>query len=93
MVSEIKTENLATGILDFQKILYKMIRAGKADEFLPCQILFICQLQLAGDKFPTNREKFIKRFGKMAPCRSAMKAMSKRWALYVKNWATYIDFH
>ena len=52
--------------------------AGKAGEFLPCESMFVCQLRLAGDKLPTIREKFMKRFGKMAPCRSAMKAMAKR---------------
>ena len=51
---------------------YKMIRAGKAGEFLPCERLFFCQL-----KFLTIKEKFMKRFGKMVPCRSAMRAMAK----------------
>ena len=69
----------------FSKLLDKMTRAGRADEFLPCERMFICQLKLAGDKFPTIREKFTKRFGKMAPCRSAMKAMAKKGALYIEN--------
>ena len=52
------------------------------------------------DKFPTIREKVMKRFEKMLPCGSAMKAMGKRWAhesyykrwaLHLKNWSSYID--
>ena len=52
MVKEIKGENLGTGILYFSDFLYKMTRAGKAGEFLPCERMFICQLRLAGDKSP-----------------------------------------
>ena len=66
MVKEIKGENLGTGILYFSDFLYKMTRAGKAGEFLPCERMFVCQLKLAGDKFPTIREKFMKRVGSPA---------------------------
>ena len=59
------------------RFLYKMTMAGKAGEFLLCEIMFVCQLKLVGDKFTTPRKKFMKGFGKMAPCRSAMKAMAK----------------
>ena len=38
-----------------------MIRAGKAGEFFPCERMFVCQLKLAVDKFPTIREKFMKK--------------------------------
>ena len=78
MALEIKGENLGTGLLYFPDFLYKMTEAGKTAEFLPFERMFICQLKLAGDKFPTIREKFMKMFGKMASCWSAMKAMFKR---------------
>ena len=78
MMKEIKWENLGTGILYFPDFLYKMTSAAKAGKFLPCEGMFVCQLKLAGDKFPTIWEKFMKRFGKTAPCRSAMKTMAKR---------------
>ena len=70
--------NFGTGILYFPDFLHKVIRAGKVGEFLPCERLFVCQLKLAGDKFPTIWEKFMKRFGKMAPCWSAMIAVAKK---------------
>ena len=35
--------------------------------------MFVCQLKLAGDNFPSIKRKFQERFGKLAPCRSAMK--------------------
>ena len=57
-----------------------MTRAGKAGEFLPSVRMLVCQLKLAGDKFLTIREKFMKRFGKMAPCMFALKAMAKNLA-------------
>ena len=75
-----KGENLGTGILYFPDFLHQVTRACKRGEFLPCERMFVCQLKLAGDKFPTIREKFMKRFWKMTPCRSAIKAMAKRWA-------------
>ena len=72
-----KEENLGTSILYLPDFLYKMTWAGKVGEFSPCERLLVCQLKLAGDKFPTIREKFMKGFGKMTHCRSAMKAMAK----------------
>ena len=63
---EIKEENLGTGILHFPDFLSKMTSVGKAGEFLPCERMFVCQLKLAGVKFPTIREKFMKRFGSPA---------------------------
>ena len=66
---------LSLAIRIFHFILSK---DGKAGEFLPFERMFVCQLKLAGAKFLTIREKFMKRFGKMAPCRSAMKAMAKK---------------
>ena len=68
MVQEGKGENLGTGILYFPDFLYKRTKAGKSGEFLLFERMLLCQLKLAGDKFPTIREKFMKRFGKMAPC-------------------------
>ena len=44
-----------------------MNRTGEAGEFSPCEKMYACQLKLAGDKFPTIRGKFMKRFRKMAP--------------------------
>ena len=41
---KIREENLGTGILYIPDLLYKMIRAGKAGEFSPCERMFICQL-------------------------------------------------
>ena len=70
--------NLGTGILYFPDFLYKRTKAGKSGEFLSFERMLVCQLKLAGNKFPTIREKFMKRFGKMAPRRSAMKAIAKR---------------
>ena len=67
MVYERKGETLGTDILNFTDFLYKMTKASKAGEFLTCERIFVCQVKLAGDKFPTIREKFMKRFGKMAP--------------------------
>ena len=84
MVQEIKRENLGTGILYFPDLLYKMTRAGKAGEFLPCKRMFVCQLKLVGDKLQTIKEKFMKRFWKKAPSRSAMKAMAKRCILKIE---------
>ena len=60
----------------FPDFLYKMTRADKKGEFSFCERM--CQLKLAGDKFPIIRENFIKLFWKMGSCRSAMKAMAKR---------------
>ena len=48
--------------------------------------MFVCHLKLAGDKFPTIREKFMKRFGKMAPCRYAIKAMAKKLKTKFSVW-------
>ena len=41
---KIREENLGTGILYIPDLLYKIIRAGKAGEFSPCERMFICQL-------------------------------------------------
>ena len=49
-----------------------MTKAGKAGEFLPFERMFICQLKLAGDKFPTIWEKFMKRFGKISVEKQSM---------------------
>ena len=66
---------LSLAIRIFHFILSK---DGKAGEFLPCERMFVCHLKLVGDKFPTIRKKFMKRFEKMAPCKSARKVMDKR---------------
>ena len=60
MLQEIKGENLGTGTLYFPDFLLKMTKAGKEGEFLPCERMFVCQLKLAGDKFPTIRENLMK---------------------------------
>ena len=40
--------------------------------------MFVCQLKLVVVKFPIIRKKFMKMCGKMAPYRSAMKAIAKK---------------
>ena len=62
MVKEIK-RNLGTGILYRSDFLYKITRACKAGEFWLCNKNFVCQLKLAGHKFPIIREKFMKKIG------------------------------
>ena len=57
MVQEVKGKNL--GILYFPDFVYRMTRTGKADEFSPCERMFACQLNLAREKFPTFKERFI----------------------------------
>ena len=59
---------------------------GVAGEFLSWEKMFVCHLKLAEDKFPTIREKFMKRFGKMAPCRYAIKAMAKKLKTKFSVW-------
>ena len=51
------------------------IRAGKKGEFSPCERMFVCQLKMKGDTFPNIKSKFMVRFGKAPPCRSAMNYM------------------
>ena len=51
------------------------MRDGKRGEFAPSERMFVCLLKLADDNFPSIKRKFQERFGKLAPCRSAMKAM------------------
>ena len=63
-----------------------MTRAGKVGEFSPCERMFVCQLKLIVVKFPIIREKFMKRCGKMAPYRSAMKAMAKKLKTKFSVW-------
>ena len=63
-----------------------MTRAGKAGEFSPCERMFVCQLKLAGHKFPSIREKFMQRFGKLSPSRSAMIAMAKKLKTKFSVW-------
>ena len=55
-----------------------MTRVGKAGEFSPCERMFVYHLNLVVVKFPIIRKKFMKMCGKMAPYRSAMKAMAKK---------------
>ena len=59
-----------------------MTRTGKAGEFLPCERMFVLQLKLVGDKFPTIREKFMNKVGSPAgqwwSKNEPMKAMAKR---------------
>ena len=63
-----------------------MARSGKEGEFSLCERMFVCQLKLAGNKFPSIREKFMKRFGKMASSRSAMCAMAKKLKTKFTVW-------
>ena len=60
----------------------KMTRARKAGEFSPCERMFVCQLKLAGDKFQTIREKFMK----IARCRSAMQAIPTKLKTKFYDW-------
>ena len=54
------------------------MRAGRKGEFSPGERMFVCQLKLAGNSFPNILRKFQERFGKTAPCRSAMNAMAAK---------------
>ena len=51
------------------------MRTGKRGEFSSCERMFVCQRKMAGETFPNIRRKFMLRFGKLAPSRSAMKYM------------------
>ena len=62
------------------------MRAGKQGEFSPCERMFVCQLKLKGDTFPNIRSKFMVRFGKTAPSRSAMKYMADKLRTSYTVW-------
>ena len=48
--------------------------ARQMSSYSPCERVFICQMNLKGNKIPNIREHFIERFGMRAPCRYTMHA-------------------
>ena len=86
MMYEIKEDNLGTCMFYLPDLLLRMTRSGKEGEFSPCERMFVCQLKLAGNKFPSIREKFMKRFSKMAPSRSAICDMAKKLKTKFTVW-------
>jgi hypothetical protein len=62
------------------------MRAGKKGEFSPGERMFVCQLKLAGNNFTSIKRKFQERFGKLAPSRSGMKAMSVKLRTKFTVW-------
>ena len=54
------------------------MRAEKKVQFSPGERMFVCQLKLAGDKYPNIKRKFMVRYGKTAPSRSGMIAMAAK---------------
>ena len=62
------------------------MRAGRKGEFSPGERMFVCQLKLAGNSFPNILRKFQERFGKTAPCRSAMNAMAAKMKTKFTVW-------
>ena len=86
MMYEIKEDNLGTCMFNLPDLWLRMTRSGKEGEFSPCERMFVCQLKLAGNKFPSIREKFMKRFSKMAPSRSAMCCMVKKLKTKYTVW-------
>ena len=62
------------------------MRAGKNGEFSPGERMFVCQLKLAGNNFPSIKRKFQERFGKLAPSRSGMKAMAVKLRAKFTVW-------
>jgi hypothetical protein len=62
------------------------MRAGKKGEFSPGERMFVCQLKLAGNTFPSIKRKFQERFGQLAPSRSGMKAMAVKLRTKFTVW-------
>ena len=48
--------------------------------------MFVCQLKLAGNNFPSIKRKFQERFGKLAPSRSGMTAMALKLRAKYTVW-------
>ena len=67
-----------TKLYHFRLQIRLTMRAGKKGEFSPCERMFVCQLKMKGDTFPNIKSKFMVRFGKAPPCRSAMNYMVKK---------------